>query len=112
MLALAHGYGKLPPSERFIDGTGNLGFPVPVVFAWAASLSEFFGALLVAIGLATRPAAFFAAAVMATAAFVAHSADPFDKREMALLFLAIMVTVMFTGPGRYSLDALIGGKKR
>ncbi len=112
MLALAHGYGKLPPSQQFVDGTGDLGFPAPVFFAWAASLSEFFGALMVAIGLATRPAAAFAAIVMATAAFLAHSGDAFSKREMPLLFLAIMVTIIFTGPGRYSLDALIGGKKR
>lgn len=112
MLAIAHGYDKLPPSDKFIEGVGNLGFPVPVFFAWAASLSEFFGALLVAIGLATRPAATLVACVMATAAFLSHGADPFAKKETALLYLAIMVTVIFTGPGRYSLDALIGGKKR
>lgn len=112
MLALAHGRGKLPPSEMFIEGTGDLGFPIPVFFAWAASLSEFFGALFVAVGLATRPAAFLAGCVMATAAFMSHASDPFGKKELPLLFLAVMVTIIFTGPGRYSLDALIGGKKR
>jgi len=112
MLALAHGSGKLPPSDKFIEGTGDLGFPVPVFFAWAASLSEFFGALLVAIGLATRPAAAFAGIVMATAVFLKHSEDPFAKKELPLLFLAVMVTLIFTGPGRYSLDGLISGKKR
>ena len=43
-LAFAHGRGKLPPSERFIAGAGDLGFPVPIVFAWAAALSEFVAA--------------------------------------------------------------------
>jgi putative oxidoreductase len=54
MMAFAHGLGKLPPSDGFIAGVSALGFPLPVIFAWAAGLSEFFGSLAVSIGLATR----------------------------------------------------------
>jgi len=42
-LALAHGMGKIPPADRFIEGVGKLGFPMPQHFAWAAGLSEFVG---------------------------------------------------------------------
>ena len=53
-LAAAHGLGKLPPPDRFITGVGELGFPVPVLFAWAAALSSrpltALGAALVAAG--------------------------------------------------------------
>ena len=38
-LALGHGLGKMPPSERFVENTANLGFPLPGLFAWAAALS-------------------------------------------------------------------------
>jgi putative oxidoreductase len=40
-MAFAHGLGKIPPSERFVEGTANMGFPMPEFFAWAAGLSEF-----------------------------------------------------------------------
>ena len=66
-LALAHGLGKLPPSDGFIEGTAAMGFPLPVLFAWAAALSEFLGGLLLAVGLATRPAAVFVSVTMAVA---------------------------------------------
>src|SRR4029453_9502804 len=58
-LATAHGLGKLPPSEGFIKGVGERGFPAPVIFSWGAALSEALGGSLVALGLFTRPAAFF-----------------------------------------------------
>ena len=46
-MAFAHGLGKLPPPQMLIDGVQSMGFPLPIVFAWAAALSEFVGALLI-----------------------------------------------------------------
>lgn len=106
-LALAHGFGKLPPSEGFIGGVEGMGFPLPTVFAWAAGLSEFAGALLVAVGLFTRPAALFAAGTMAVAFFVAHSGDPFSDREMSMLYGTFMLGFCLTGSGKLSMDGLI-----
>ncbi|MEX0601019.1 MAG: DoxX family membrane protein, partial [Rhodothermales bacterium] len=40
-LALAHGLGKVPPSERFIQGAGEMGFPFPTFFAWMSGFAEF-----------------------------------------------------------------------
>jgi putative oxidoreductase len=111
-MAFAHGLGKLPPSDGFVGATEGLGFPVPEVFAWAAGLSEFVGGLLLAIGLATRPAALAVAFTMGVAAFGAHGADPFSDQEKALLFLAIAVCFVLTGAGRYSIDRLISGRPR
>ena len=42
-LALAHGVGKLPPTQGFIDNLGTMGVPVPTASAWAAALAEFCG---------------------------------------------------------------------
>ena len=106
-LALAHGYGKLPPSPQFIEGVGELGYPIPLVFAWAAALSEFAGGILLALGLATRPAAFFIAITMATAGFLAHASDPFNAKEKPFLFLAVAILFVLAGAGRYSIDALL-----
>lgn len=109
-MAFAHGLGKLPPPQMLIDGVQSMGFPLPVVFAWAAALSEFVGALLIAVGLFTRYAAGFLAFTMGVAAFVVHAQDAFDKKEMALLYLAACVLIMFVGAGRFSLDRIIRKK--
>lgn len=106
-MALAHGLGKIPPSEGFIEGTSAMGFPLPVVFAWLAGLSEFGGGLLLALGLMTRPAAFFMGSTMLVAAFVRHGADPFARQEKALMFLAIAVAFVCIGAGKYGIDAWV-----
>lgn len=104
-LAAAHGLGKLPPSEQFIGGVTGLGFPAPVLFAWAASLAEFLGGAFLALGLFTRISSFFVACVMLTAAFGTHISDPFQKKELALLYLFIALCFLLKGAGDWSIDA-------
>ncbi len=111
-LAFAHGLGKIPPSDGFVGATAAMGFPLPVVFAWAAALSEFLGGLLIAVGLATRPAAVFVGITMMVAAFVQHGADPFGDKEMALLYLFAAVALALAGAGRLSLDRVISQRSR
>lgn len=107
-----HGLGKMPPSERFITRVGEMGMPLPEVAAWVASLSEFGGGLLLALGLLTRPAALFIAGTMGVIAMVAHAGDPFGDREKAVLFAAVALLYLLAGPGRYSLDAWIRRRNR
>ena len=113
-LALAHGRGKFPPSQRFVEGVGKMGFPVPEVFAWAAAGSELIGGVLLAIGLLTRPSAALIAMTVGTAAFLRHANDPFSGKEKALLFLAVAILFVLAGAGRYSVDAWMrrAGKRR
>lgn len=110
-LALGHGLGKLPPSPEFVEGTAALGFPLPLVFAWLAALSEFGGGLLVALGLAARPAAVFAAVTMAVAFFAAHAGDPFGDREMSFLYGIVFAAIALMGAGRFSADAALARRR-
>ena len=103
-IALAHGLGKVPPPEMFVNALGGMGFPCPACFAWLAGLSEFLGGLCIAFGLLTRPAASFLGFTMAVAAFVAHASDPFQKKEMALLYLTASFAILLLGGGRHALD--------
>lgn len=106
-LAFAHGLGKLPPSEGLIDGTAKMGFPLPVVFAWAAAFSEFLGGIFLAFGLFTRVAAFFICFTMLVALTGVHWADPFGKKEMALLYFFIAFAFLWKGSGEWSLDSFL-----
>ncbi len=106
-LAFAHGIGKIPPAPGFVELTAGLGFPAPGLFAWAAGLAEFAGGLCLAVGLLTRPAAFFVLFTMGVAFFLQHGADPFSDKEMAFLYGTIALTLLLTGAGRFSLDALL-----
>jgi len=110
-MAFGHGLGKLPVSAGFIGAVAKMGMPMPELFAWCAALSEFFGGLFIALGLATRIFSVSLAFTMAVAGFLVHGADPFATKEKAFLYLITCVVLFFTGPGKYSIDGLINGKK-
>jgi putative oxidoreductase len=109
-MAFGHGLRKMPPSEGFINGTAEMGFPFPSFFAWMAAFSEFGGGILIAIGLFARPSSFFLGMTMLVAAFIRHGADPFGRQELALFYLVFALLIFFTGPGKYSIDQYIGKK--
>jgi putative oxidoreductase len=106
-LAFAHGIGKLPPSQQFIDGATRLGFPAPTFFAWAAALSESFGGILLALGLFTRISSFLIACVMLTALLGVHFSDPFDRQEKAFLYLFIDLALLLKGSGDWRIDSYL-----
>jgi putative oxidoreductase len=76
-----------------------------------AGVLEFFGGLLIVLGLFTRPVAFILAGQMAFAYFMAHAPQgPFpilNGGEPAVLFCFIFLYFSARGGGRYSLDHLI-----
>ncbi|MEP6923882.1 MAG: DoxX family protein [Pyrinomonadaceae bacterium] len=109
---ITHGLSKLPPSEKFIAGVAQIGFPLASLFAWAASLSEFAGGALLLVGLLTRPAAFFILFTMCTAIFGVHFKASFGEKELALLYGFIALGFMLMGAGDWSVDALLRNNKR
>ena len=106
-MALAHGLGKLPPPEKFVGYVASMGVPFPGIMAWGASISEFIGGILIALGLATIFWALTWIGTMGVAAFVAHANDPFQKKEMALAYLVVAVFLFLAGPGKHSIDNII-----
>ncbi len=112
-LAFGHGIRKVPPAERFIDRVGGFGFPGPPEF-WASmsGFAEFGAGILVAVGLLTRPAAALVVLNMTVVVIFGHAGDPFGRRELPLLFLAVFLMYVLMGAGRYALDSLIRGRTR
>ena len=104
-LALAHGMAKLPPSAPFVAGVEALG--MPGWMAWLSAAAEAGGGIALAAGFATRAAALIIVCNMSVAGFLQHAKDPYQVKELALLFLATAVMFVFTGGGRFAVDRLI-----
>ena len=110
-VAFLHGIGKLPPQEGFVGMVGGMGLPAPGLFAWLAGLAEFGGGLLLAVGLLTRPVAFVLAVHFIIVVMMAHAGDPIGDRELPLLFLGTAILLLLAGPGRYSVDGALAGRR-
>ena len=109
---LTHGLPKL--LKLFTVGAGR--FPDPFGIGATASLSlavfsEVFCAALLILGFRTRWASLPLIVTMGVAAFLVHGADPFKKKELALIYLCIYLALALFGGGRFSLDALFARRK-
>ena len=104
MMAGAHGWPKLLDfgalSGRFPDPIGIGSF----LSALLATGAEFFGSALLIAGLGTRYASGALLVTMLVAGLIQHAADPFQKKELALLYALVYATLIFTGAGRLSID--------
>lgn len=122
---LTHGWGKVQMVQA---GQYELmGDPIglgPVLSLILVAFAEFCCAILVMLGFATRLAPVPIIVAMSVAAFVVHGSDPWTmaegarrfmageaeswaSRQPALLYLIPFLALVFTGAGKYSIDALI-----
>jgi putative oxidoreductase len=60
--------------------------------------------ILVILGFKTRWATIPLMITMLVAAFYAHAADPFGKKELFLLFFTLFLSILISGGGRFSVD--------
>jgi putative oxidoreductase len=72
--------------------------------------AEAIGAALVVLGLFARLSALACAVTMGVAFFLVHQSVLSGEKsgEMAFVYLGAFVVIFLAGPGRFSLDALIG----
>ena len=102
------GYGPAATGQFFEQ---QMGFSNGYLMAVAAGSVEFFGGLLLALGLLTRPAAAAASALLLVALTV-HLGNGFfwteGGYEYPLLWLIVTLTFVVKGGGAYSLDRMIG----
>ncbi len=113
IMFMSHGLPKLiagPEKWLILGGTMNsLGVDfAPMVWGFMAAFSEFAGGMLLALGFFTRPACFFLLATMIVATSMHISkGDPFLKYSHAMEAGILFLSLIFIGPGKYSLDDLI-----
>ena len=107
-----HGWGKIQAPFGWMPAES----PVPGILQFLAAFAEFGGGIALIVGLLTRIASFGLACTMAVAtlmhAFVMN--DPFvatgpgqGSYELALVYFAVSLLLMATGPGKYSIDSKV-----
>jgi len=104
---MAHGWAKISGPLGTSEGFNieRWGWAYPVLWAWLVALVEFFGGLLVIVGLFTRIAAALIGCVMVLAILKVKLNRGFMggfEFEFALLMIAL--SLVLTGGGRLSVD--------
>lgn len=122
---IAHGGQKLFSlfGGTGIDGTSaffqRVGIPAPQAFAYVVGVTEFFGGVLLVVGLLTVVAAIGLIVDMLVAiATVSHAFSFFSQTkvgygwELNLALIGLAAALLVMGPGAWSLDARLGLTRR
>lgn len=114
---LPHGYGKITHWSETIEGFKGMGIPAPLTVM--AILTEFFGPILLILGLGTRAASFALLILIFVAAVKGGHVDKgfTDPGGYAqhLLYGGAAFALMLIGPGKIALDSVVRcilGKKK
>lgn len=110
-------YGFFQPAMMKITGLtgvaewfGSMGYPLPVVSAFLAALTEGLGVVLLTLGLGTRYIAIPLMFVMGVAVFTVHLSNGFaagdNGFEIPLYYFLMLFALVVYGSGRISLDHL------
>lgn len=114
---IVHGGQKL--FTNGVAGTGayfeSMGVPAAQAAAAFAGAAEFVGGILLVLGLLTQVVAVLVTLTMAGAYFFVHAAAGIYAADGGWELVAVigLAAVVFglVGPGRYSVDALIAGRR-
>ena len=111
---LQTGYGKLFKNHAgVVEFFTSLNIPLPAFNAWLVGGVEFFGGILLVVGLGTRLWAVLLAFTMIIATLT--TALPKDGLlgsllSVEVLAMVLLVWLVFSGPGAFSLDHVVKRK--
>ncbi|HIA37111.1 MAG TPA: DoxX family protein [Flavobacteriales bacterium] len=111
---IVHGYNSVIGGEMhgFIEYLESFQIPAPELMAWLAKGSEFFGGVLLVIGLFSKVSALFILVTMSVATFIVHEGALIGTAgELTWCYLLISIAILIQGSGKISLDHFIFKKK-
>ena len=101
VMLFAHGFGKVEklvssePASPFFNILGlSAGFALFLV-----AIAETVGALGIIVGFYTRICSIVLAFTMFVAAFIAHGPHPFQKKELAIMYMIGYIAIALLGTG-------------
>jgi len=117
---IAHGYGDVFGAgiTANIGNYRDAGIPLAAISAPFTALVQLIGGALMVLGALTRVWAACLAFVMAGALVFVHWGEPLVLGEdgsgsgFAFIMAVASVALLLAGPGRFSVDAMIGGLVR
>src|SRR5688572_19268830 len=113
LLFMAHGSQKLFGAPGAPPGGTT---PPLLSLMGLAGVLEFFGGLLILMGLFTRPVAFILSGMMAVAYFMVHaprgSLPIVNQGELAVLYCFIFLYFAVSGGGSWSVDHCVLGSHK
>lgn len=110
VLLVTHGYGKIVNPFGAAGMVESLGFYPGVFWSPLLAATEFFGGILIAIGLFTRPASFAAMIVLLVTVYF-HGivqGEGLGGAEKSILWAAILFFFAIRGANSQSVDAKLG----
>lgn len=107
ILMANHGYTKFTHYNEMKSTFMGFAGLSPSISLGLLIFAELFCAILIALGLFTRIACIPLIISTGYALWKAHQWEIFAKGELVTLFLVIFITLLFTGPGKASIDNMI-----
>lgn len=117
-LYIVHGYPKLfggPEMwEQYGEAVQYVGIDsYYIFFGFIAAMAEFFGGIFLILGLYMKPTLFILILTMIAATLqLAGDGNPYSIYSHPLKMAVLFFSLMFIGPGNYSLDYKINRKTR
>lgn len=122
LIFIPHGWSKIGGDGAAAFAGDMAAYGIPPFLGYVAAWAELVGGALLIVGLLTRIDAFLLACTMGVAAFIVQLPDALYEVppgaiklfaavrgiELPLAMLAICLSLVLTGGGRFSLDAAIG----
>lgn len=107
---VAHGAGKIVDPFAAAGMVESIGFYPGAFWSFLLACTEFFGGILIALGLLTRPASFAAFFVLLVTVYFhgVLKAEGYMRTEKSILWSAIFFYFTIRGGNRHSIDAKIG----
>ncbi len=106
---------KIKNVSGIAEWFGSMDYPLPMISAILATVTEVLGVILLALGLGTRFIAVPLIFVMLVAIITVHGSNGFaagdNGYEIPLYYALMLFGLMVSGGGRFSLDYLLFKKR-